>query len=150
MEIILVFVLLLLYTCFWPPQWYFLCYAGIMGEPCLTQLTLVHCFVTAVLLEACTGPVTLQVLVHSDTGGCSGCWEEVTGFSHGNSAEQQVLCRKLLLCFRLVLFLSEGMKKKSLPHKCLCNRNYSACYTMNAIICIDLFAFHCEMFNVAA
>lgn len=38
-EIILV-ALLLLCSHFWSPQWCFLCRAGLMGEPCLAQLTL--------------------------------------------------------------------------------------------------------------
>lgn len=49
---------------------------------------------------------------------------------------------KLLLGCRWILLPSEGVL-------CLCNRSSGARYTMSAIICIDLFAFHSEVFNVA-
>lgn len=64
MDIALVLVFLLLYSCFWPPQWYFLCHAGLMGEPCLAQLTLCD---HVVLLEDCRGVVSLQIPVYSCT-----------------------------------------------------------------------------------
>ena len=58
--------------------------------------------------------------------------------------------KKAVVVFQVGFVSFRGGEKRSLAHKCLCNRSYSACYTMNAIICIDLFAFHSEVFNVAA
>lgn len=123
------------------------------GRACLAQPAPVCCLVSVRCfwrLQRDCFPSNTCLELPSCSGACPGCQEEVTAFSYGSSAEQRVLWRKLLLCFSQVFFLSNRVKRKSLAHKYLCNRIYSSCYTMNAVICIDLFALHCEVFNVAA